>query len=307
MKINYPVVFFLFKRPATTQQFLTKFAAAGVSKIYIFADGPRSGSDKLVTDAVRAKVESFIADHPELTIITNYSSTNIGLKQNIINGLTKVFKSEDAAIIVEDDCLPHDDFFPFCAEMLKLYDSAPQVMSVSGTSSGGNSEFSYDFTRYPQCWGWATWARAWQLYDPALSSFDRESWNTIVREQRFNMVLSWYWYSILSLVKNGWIKTWDYQWSYAHFVNHGLAVSPSVNLIQNIGFDAVATNTKTKSKVANMQTNSLAWPLIAPPTITENISVSSKIASSFYQNPIAILGMLRQYFYWLWSHYVNRH
>jgi len=307
MKYNYPVVFFVFKRPASTKSFLALMKSAGINKIYVFADGPRSGEDKKDTDLVRINISDFAKANPGVHIITKFSPKNIGLKQNIITGLNQVFKYEEAAIVMEDDCLPTPDFFRFTREMLGKYKNNDRVMSVNGTSTGGDFHSSYDFTKYSQCWGWATWRRAWKRYDWTLSKFDKDMWQVLVKNLRMNGLLRWYWYTILTVVKSGWISTWDYQWSFAHFYHDGLAIAPSVNLVKNIGFDKVATNTKTKTRVADMQTSSLTWPLVHPQHIEENMSISRQIEKHFYSNPIAVLGLIRQCFYLNWSKYVRWH
>jgi hypothetical protein len=303
----YPVAFFVFKRPDSTQLFLDHMRSFGIQKIYVFADGPRNEIEKKETDAVKLQIEKFQADHKEIRLITSFSQKNLGLKNNIVNGLNTVFENEDAAIIIEDDCLPTPDFFRFATEMLTKYQAENTIMSVNGTSTGGKFKYSYDFNRYPQCWGWATWKRAWKLYDPSLSSFTPASWNKLADNLGFGPVLTWYWGTMLMMVKAGWINTWDFQWSYAHFYHNGLSIAPSVNLITNIGFDSAATNTKTKSKVADMATDLLDWPLTHPQIVVENKSVTRKATYDFYVNPIAIGGLLRQYIYWQWSKYVNRH
>lgn len=307
MNNSYSVAFFVFKRPDSTRTFLDHMLDFGIKKIYVFADGPRNMEEKILTDAVKREIDKFQIDHPKTKLICRFSPTNLGLKNNIVSGLNAVFDQEDAAIIIEDDCLPTYDFFRFTSEMLKRYEDNLQVMSINGTSTGGDFEYSYDFNQYPQCWGWATWKRAWKLYDPTLSHFNASEWSNTTERLKFTPLLKWYWGIMLAMVKDGWIDTWDFQWSYAHFYHSGLSIAPSVNLIKNIGFDSVATNTKTKSKVSGLSTSLLKWPLIHPSKITENKSVTRKATRDFYLNPIAIGGLLRQYIYWKWHNYVNRH
>lgn len=304
---NIPVVFFVFKRHSTTYSFLDQFILSGIRKIYIFADGPRNEEDKNDTDLVKKEIQRFQESHPEIIIITKFNDVNLGLKKNIVQGLNFTFEHEDSAIIVEDDCVTTPDFFKFCSEMLTKYKDVIKVMSVNGTSTGGEFEHSYDFSRYPQCWGWATWKRAWKMYDPNLTHFTVKKWDMLSKRLNFSPMLKWYWGTMLTMVKAEWVKTWDFQWSYAHFYHDGLSIAPSVNLIKNIGFDNVATNTKTKSKVSGMATEFMKWPLIHPSKILENKSVTLKATYDFYLNPIAIGGLLRQYIYWKWHKYVNWH
>ena len=301
------VVFFVFKRPKTSYAFLKQMVDAGATKIYVFADGPRNADEKLLTDAVRAEIRRFSRDYPTVNIITDYSTKNQGLRNNIISGLNSVFKNEKKAIIIEDDCLVSPDFFRFTSEMLDRYVSDHRVMSINGMSVGGDYEgHSYGFTKYPQCWGWATWERAWKLYDPEMQTHEQKAWHKLALQLGMGVILQNYFKLMFKLIRLGQINTWDFQWAYAHFFNSGLAISPQVNLVSNIGFDTVATNTKARSSVANLNTSPLEFPLIHPSVVSENFSVSHAIERKFYANPIAILGLLRQYFYYLIGAYAHR-
>lgn len=297
----YPVIFFTFKRPHTTYQFLERFVQAGVKKIYIFADGPRNNKEEKLTAQVKKEIIRFISNNPQIIVIVSYSNKNIGLKDNIISGLNSVFSTEQAAIIVEDDTLPHPDFFRFCNTMLTKYSSNPKVFSINGTSVGGRYRGSYDFTKYSQCWGWATWKRAWNYYDPKMQSYSKQKWHILAKDLNLSYVMTYYFQLMFYLVKVGQINTWDFQWSYAHFYNHALAISPVVNLIQNIGFDDAATNTKVQTSVSRLILSSLPSSIIDPNDVSENMSVSRQIEHKFYANPIAILGLIRQYLYWYWK------
>lgn len=304
---NYPVAFFVFKRPKYTYDFLSRMHESGIKKIYLFADGPRNGQDKILTDQVKSEITRFKKSHKDITLITHYSPQNVGLRQNIITGLNTVFTYEQAAIIVEDDCAFSPDFFRFTQIMLTKYQRVAKVMSINGMSVGGNYRgYSYSFTKYPQCWGWATWKRAWDLYDPTMPSFNNKSWAALSQKLNLPIILRSYFELMFNLVKKGQINTWDFQWTYTHFVNQGLAISPSTNLVTNIGFDSAATNTKTKTSVAALKAGSLPVVLNHPNMIVENLTISHQIERKFYANPVAILGLLRQYLYYLWGTYAHR-
>ncbi|TXH07571.1 MAG: hypothetical protein E6R05_00355 [Candidatus Moraniibacteriota bacterium] len=301
------VVFFVFKRPKTTYDFLKRMVDAGAEKIYVFADGPRNAEEKLLTDDVQSEIRRFVRDYPTINIVTQYALKNQGLRNNIISGLNYVFKNEMKAIIIEDDCLVSRDFFRFTSEMLDRYVIDDRVMSINGMSVGGDyDDYSYGFTKYPQCWGWATWKRAWKLYDPMMRTHEQKAWYRLASQLGMGIILRNYFELMFKLIRLGQINTWDFQWAYAHFVNRGLAISPHYNLVSNIGFDAAATNTKARSRVANLKTTPLEASLHHPPVVSENISVSRAIERKFYANPIAILGLLRQYFYYQIGVYAHR-
>lgn len=288
---KYPVVLFLYQRPDSTQTILDLIVRAGIKKIYIYLDGPKTESDKDLSNQVKKVVKSFITSHSSIEFVTHYSSSNKGLKKSIITGLNQVFRIEDAAIILEDDCIPNLDFFKFTQEMLSHYRDTPNILSIAGTSVGKYSPYSYDFSRYQLCWGWATWKRAWQKYEPDLGSLSEFKLNYL------SPLSSIYWHNILSLVRKNLIDTWDYQWSFTHFINRGLSIIPTTNLVTNIGFDSMATNTKSKSSVAGLTVNDLIWPLNHPVKIEENIELSRAIDRKFYLHPIAFLGLVKFYLY----------
>jgi len=300
-QLTHPVVFFVYKRPGSTLQFLELIKESGIKKIYIYGDGPKKSSDLELVEQVKNIVLTFKADNKEIEIIEHFSGQNLGLKNNIIGGLNLTFKTENSLIVLEDDCLPTPDFFRFTSELLDKYRSNPTIMSINGTSVGLSNSCSYDFSRYAHCWGWATWKRAWELYDPNVNSLDDHNWTKLSSQLWDSWIMRSYWKMMLQMTHANWIDTWDYQWSFAHFLNHGLSIYPSANLISNIGFDSVATNTKTRSPIALLPTQAIKWPLIHPDEVKENLALSKLVEAKFYKNPIAILGMLRQYVYWLLS------
>ena len=307
MNKYFPVSLFVFKRPSTTKVIFDLIANSGISKVYVFADGPRDSREKTETDKVKKVINSFISSNPSITVVAKYSHTNQGLQRSFTTGLNKLFQKEEAVIILEDDCLPSPDFFKFVTAMLTKYADNDRIMSVAGTSVGSFGTNSYDFSRYQLCWGWATWRRAWLLYDPVMKELGSPRWRAVINRVTRYLHVRKYWWMMLNLVRSGWLKTWDYQWTYTLFMHNGLAVIPGSNLVSNIGFDDVATNTKAKSNLSNMERQVLTWPLTHPKLIKDNEQLSHTIEAKFYNNPVAILGMLRQYIYWTWSKYAHRH
>ena len=83
------------------------------------------------------------------------------------------FSQVEEGIILEDDCLPDQSFFPFCEKLLCYYRNDTRVMMIGGLNyvSGLEIKESYYFSKYYAIWGWATWKRAWRLYDKKLSGW----------------------------------------------------------------------------------------------------------------------------------------
>jgi hypothetical protein len=190
---------------------------------------------------------------------------NLGCGIRVATGIDWVFEHVDEAIILEDDCLPHVTFFRFCEELLEKYGDDKRIMMISGTNLLGewklNSQ-SYHFSYYGGIWGWASWKRAWDYYDPKM-----ELWNVKeVRNRIKDILIDDYQYKIREKIfENAYLSkvdAWSYQWSFARLSQSGLTIVPSVNLIANIGFNEYATHTKPSiSKLANIETKAIHFPI----------------------------------------------
>jgi hypothetical protein len=88
------------------------------------------------------------------------------------------FEHEEAGIILEDDCLPHPDFWRFCSELLDKYADDDRVFMISGDNFQEGkrvSDDSYYVSALTHIWGWAAWRRSWQKVDLDLSGYDESS------------------------------------------------------------------------------------------------------------------------------------
>jgi len=287
MTMTYPLVLFLYKRPQNTLKILNKAVKANIKKIYAFIDGPKQSTDLDLINQTKKIINEFTKTHPSMNVVVFSAKKNLGLQHSIVLGLNKVFQKETAAIILEDDCLPSPDFFQFTSEILTKYKNHPKVMSVTGSGVGKHSSYSYDFSRYQQCWGFGTWRRSWKLYDSKLTKLTPLNWKNYYMRHYFN--------TMLFLTKAGQVNSWAFKWSFAHFINDGLAIIPTGNLIRNIGFDSVATNTRTNSPLFSIKITKMKFPLKHPKQVKENLKLSKKIEKLYYKNIIGFLGMLRQF------------
>jgi hypothetical protein len=240
-----PIAYIIFNRPRHTRKTFAAIREQMPLQLFIIADGPREGHPEDVEGCreVREIVETI--DWP-CTVHRNYSDINLGCKRRVSSGLDWVFSQVDRAIILEDDCVASREFFSFCDALLEFYKNNEKVWVVNGNSyqpQRPRGDGSYYFSKYPDCWGWATWRRAWQHYQGELPFI--EEWKKSPRwqecfparaEQR-------YWARKFKLAQQGKIDTWDYQWIACEMYGGGLAATPNANLVKNIGFDAEGTHT----------------------------------------------------------------
>ena len=174
----------------------------------------------------------------------------------------------DRVIILEDDCLPHPSFFRFCEELLEKYRDDKRVMSITGTNLLGEWKSniqSYHFSIYFNCWGWATWKRAWDYYDVDMKLWLEPEIQNRVKDviandrQYLNRKKS------LDSTYLGENNSWAYQFFFMCLMHSGLCVTPSLNLVSNIGFTEEGTHTKiSNDKRANLPVHLMTFPLREP-------------------------------------------
>jgi hypothetical protein len=264
-----PVVLFIFNRPDSTAKVFEAIRQAQPPQLFIVADGPRSDhhGEKERCLKTRKIVETVDWD---CTVKRNYADTNMGLRARFPSGLNWVFETVDQAIILEDDCLPHATFFDFCEENLDKYCNDSRITSITGTNMLGcwKSDIqSYHFSHYFNVWGWATWKRVWDCYDVDMSLWSNPEAQSRIKDviadkeqylNRKKCIDSFYYDHSTSY-------SWDYQLFFLCLLYSGLNVTPSINLVSNIGFGEQSTNTKDKANAASaIPTNAMNFPLIPP-------------------------------------------
>lgn len=258
------VIFIIFKRPVETTRVFEEIRKARPPKLFIVADGPRNDEEKKLTDATRAVVNN--VDWP-CEVEKNYAETNLGCRQRVWSGLNWAFdklpNETDGAIILEDDCLPDPSFFSYCEEMLGRYKNDTQVMHIAGVHFQNRSTpESYYFSHIAQIWGWATWKRAWKLYDGSMETWLQKHALSHLKRVFPNRVTFHYWRHMFDRMHAGELDTWDVAWTYTVFKERGLCIMPRVNLIENIGSSAHATH--KASQFMHQKTSPLTFPLIHP-------------------------------------------
>jgi GR25 family glycosyltransferase involved in LPS biosynthesis len=297
-ELKTPVVFIIFNRPDTTERVFAEIAKAKPPKLLVIADGPRETcpDDSEKCAAVREIIRNVDWD---CEVLTNYSNKNMGCKHRISTGLDWVFDNVEEAIILEDDCLPHPDFFRFCEELLNHYRHDNRVMHIGGNNflcARKDLESSYYFSIYSHIWGWATWKRAWKYYDVDLKLWPTIKKNKLLlnffknKKEYRNRIKIW------ELTYRGKISTWDYQWLFSILTQNGMSILPKNNLISNIGFGDEATHTKMEDKLhSNLKTEDIIFPLSHPEYVMIDLIADenySKISDAGKSNASKILDHL---------------
>ena len=269
MGLDTPVVFLVFNRPDATGRVFERIRIARPGKLFVVADGPRPDreGEGALCDEVR-HIASKVDWHCE--VFTNYSDENMGCRKRVISGLDWVFSQVEEAIILEDDCLPDPTFFAFCNELLERYRDDERIMHIGANASrydGSLPLYSYYFSRYPHIWGWATWKRAWSLYDKDMSAWSEVRDSGLLDSMFCDDRARKYRFEIFDMAYRGEIDAWSPAWVFACWLHSGLAVLPKVSLVANIGFGEGATHTGGENRTTARKAVSLDLPLDHPPYI----------------------------------------
>ncbi len=270
-----PVIIIIYNRPKHLHKVLTSVAQLKPKKLLIIGDGPHPDRPEDINKILEAR--KLIENLPwDCEIITNYSSTNLGLRRRVVSGLEWAFEQVDMAIILEDDCVPDPSFFYFSQQLLEkyLYDDRLMVISGNNFQKGRNrTEYSYYFSRYNHCWGWSTWRRSWMLYDDDMKLWpeirDGDWLFDILDNDKYAVN---YWKTIFQDVFQNKIDSWAYRWTFSCWIQGGLTALPHTNLVTNIGFGKDSTHTTTKKQTRNLLSNELIFPIKHPPYMIRDTS-----------------------------------
>ena len=249
MSAETPVLLIAWRRPHTLRQVIQAIRPIAPRQLFVACDGARPdrpGEAEQVA-ATRAVVDQEI-DWP-CEVHRLYSDVNQGCSVGPIRAISWFFEHVEEGIILEDDCVPHPDFFSYCTTLLCRYRHDERVWCISGNNFQNGrwrGMASYYFSAYTHCWGWASWRRCWQHFDAALQDWPAFRDSGLMPSVFDDPVECRYWSRIWDFThaRSERVSWWDYQWTHACLIHGGLTVLPNRNLVRNVGFGEDATHTK---------------------------------------------------------------
>lgn len=293
-----PIAFLVFNRPQHTARVFARIREARPRTLYVIADGPREDKpgDRVRCSDVRRIVEEGI-DWP-CEFVRIYSDVNLGCAKRVSSGISEVFADVESSIILEDDCVPNPTFFPFCDELLDRYKNDDRVGQVTGCSfleeSDSNMKESYYFSRYPHCWGWATWRRAWQKYDHKMSDWSGKMLSSHWPKGLDDPAERIRWEKCFDSVLDGKVDSWAYRWTYSLWRNNAVSVNSRLNLVMNVGFGPDATHTRTGG-VGGIPDQIATFPLVHPADVTANDRADREVSRRVFRSPSFAQRIVRRF------------
>jgi len=276
MIFKTPVLLIAWRRPHTTQQVINAIRAVKPTRMFVACDGPHPSrpEEAAKVRATREVIEREI-DWP-CSIERRYSEVNQGCKVGVSSAINWFFDQVEDGIILEDDCVPHPDFFHFCSTLLDVYREDERVWTITGDNFQNGQkrgDGSYYFSRYNHIWGWATWRRAWQHYERDMPFWPEWKLSEDWAKKLPNPAERRYWLKVFDRVYAGMIDTWDYSWTASVWYRAGLTATPNRNLVRNIGFGQDGAHTKKGGgELENMTVEPLGEIVHVDSVVQDNIA-----------------------------------
>jgi hypothetical protein len=238
-----PIVLFIFKRPdhlRSTISSLKRCKEFADSKVIVFGDGPKDAADRTAVEAARRVAQQQLGTNAEY----RFAEKNAGLASSIISGVNEVTRRLGRAIVLEDDLEFSPRFLTFMNSALHRYETEKDVYQVSGQLFD-TPEF-YDrkaavFLPFTSSWGWGTWRRSWERFDPSAAGWECLAKDSVLRH-RFNLGGTYDFSTMLERQMTGHGDSWAIRWYWSVFRNDGVACFPPVSLVRNTGMDGSGTH-----------------------------------------------------------------
>lgn len=259
---------------ARTVAALQANALATETPLFVYCDGPRQDEQDERIRRVREQAYA-IEGFRSVTVVER--EHNLGLSASITSGVTQLCQDFGRVIVMEDDLITSPDFLRFMNQGLDLYATEERVASIHGyaypLASTGLPE-TY-FLRGADCWGWATWARAWRHFEPDGAALLRKLEDTRLG-RRFDYDGYAPYMRMLRNQTRQRNQSWAIRWHASAFLQNMLTLYPRESLVTNVGFDDSGIHCSDNDYFANaigaapaslvsvqIEENEVAWALMA--------------------------------------------
>ncbi len=237
-----PILLFVYNRPEHTRQALHSLLQnplAKESELFIYSDAAKEKELQPAVDEVRQLIHS-VNGFARITLIER--KENWGLAKSIINGVSTQVKAFGRVIVLEDDLIVAPQFLKFMNNALEVYKDEPKVGHIQACEFFEDNSLPDTFLiKWTGSWGWATWERAWKLFNPDGKTLLRE-----LEEQQltktFDFNHAYRFTRMLRRQVEGKNNSWAIRWNASLFLNNVLSLNVGKSLVKNIGFDGSGTN-----------------------------------------------------------------
>lgn len=253
-QISYaPLVLFVYNRADHAEKCLDAInqnRLANKTIFYVFSDGPKNENDREDVEKVRQVLKKFVESNNFKKVIITEATSNKGLANSVISGVSKVIKKYGKVIVLEDDLITSKDYINYMNKALDYYSDDKKIWSIAGFTPNLKCLKTYKndvwFCDRAGSWGWATWEDRWDTIDWSVADYETFKNNAKrvkkFRDRGYNMP------ELLQKQMNGQIDSWAIRFCYEQFKQEKVTVNPTISRVYNAGFDGTGTHREIHKK-----------------------------------------------------------
>jgi hypothetical protein len=285
-----PVVLFAYRRPDHLTRALASLSsnpAAKATSLTIYCDGPKTPADNHLVDQTRT-VAKAAQGFKELRVVERVE--NLGLAESVISGVTRALETSEKVIVMEDDLVVSTDFLDYMNQALELYKDNEEVISIHGYMYAIPATLPQSvFLKGADCWGWATWRRGWDLFEPDPMKLLKDLAQSPDRA-KFDFNGAFPYRQMLKDQAAGTIDSWAIRWYASAFLANKLTLYPGQSLVENIGQEGSGTHSESAAshEVTKSQGNLPLIPIAVKESMQARALISRTLSSArpMSTNPI---------------------
>lgn len=282
-KVDVAVLLLFFTRTDSFEKVFEAVREARPSKLFLYQDGPRGERDMAGIEACRKIAENI---DWECEVYRKYQERNYGCDPSEYLSQKWAFSIVDKCIVLEDDDVPSQSFFPFCKELLDRYEHDERISMISGFNTDEvtpDVADDYFFTSAQAIWGWASWRRVIDRWQGDYAFLDDENAMRLLRakckRQGFRAAM-------IDMARDHRASGKEFyetiMWA-DMVLNSGLAIMPTRNMVNNLGavndsthFSSLTTMNHRMRSIFTMKRYEIDFPLKHPRYVIENVDFKER-------------------------------
>lgn len=232
-----PVAIFAYRRPNHLKQVFDSLSLNPESDrtdLIVYSDGPKCHEDNEAVCKVR-RLAHTTSGFKSIRVVER--EHNLGLSRSIISGVSELLNDYGYLIVLEDDTVVSPCFLEYMNTGLRLYANSENVASIHGycypLKTPSRDPF---FIRGADCWGWATWERAWKIFNPDGQRLLNDITSKKL-QKKFDLDGSYPYTKMLQDQIIGNNDSWAIRWHASAYLADMLTLYPAESFVSNIGHD----------------------------------------------------------------------
>lgn len=284
-KIDIAVLILFFNRPDALSAVFEEVRKARPSRLFLYQDGPRDERDLPGIEACRKVVEDI---DWECDVRRLYRERNFGCDPSNFLSQKWAFSMADKCIVLEDDDIPSQSFFPFCKEMLDRYEHDTRISMITGINYDEKTPgmpYDYFFATTFSISGWASWRRVIDQWDEHYTflddAYNMQQLEELIKERKYQKDFV----EFCRYHRKSGKAYFETIFHAAIFFNSGMSIVPRVNMINNLGAcgegvhlsGTNATMPRAYRRIFEMGRHELDFPLRHPRYVIENVKYKDRM------------------------------